>query len=1031
MRQAVYRAWRWLGILAGICCCHAALSDDPDPIFKSLRVPEGFTVERVAAAPLVGHPVMAGFDDRGRLFVADNAGLNLPADKLLEQLPNMIRMLEDTDGDGRFDRSTVFADKMTFPQGAAWFRGALYVASPPSIWRLEDTNGDGVADRREELVQKFGFIGNAADIHGCFITPTGRIAWCDGRHGHEFKDAAGQTASKGLAARVFSCRPDGSDVEVFCGGGMDNPVEVAFTSEGDTIGTMTFYNPDAERHDALVHFVFGGVYPRKHPCTSEFKRTGDFLPALSRFGVTAPSGLARYVGAAWGGEYRDNLYSAQFNTHKVVRHVLTRQGASHSSADEDFLESTHTDFHPTDVLQDGDGSLLVVDTGGWFHIGCPTSQIAKPEAGGAIYRIRRVGTARVDDPYGLRIDWAKTSDTEMADLLADPRPAVAERAIEVLVTRGDAAMGSLATAMFDVPDYRTRQNAIWTLARIGTESARLLLRQGLADDDAPVRQAAVHAVSDLRDAEAILVLIDMLANDEPAVRREAATALGRLRKSAAVPALLGGLQKVADPFLEHALIYALIEINDPAATRAGLAHAHADVRRGALVALDQMDAGGLTREMVAPLLATDDARLMRAIVDVLARHPDWADALTTTIGAWLAAANPSAEELATARGAVSALAARPAVQKLVADALFGSAAPKSTRLMLLEVIADSEVDNASTVWSPAVLQCLAATDKDIVRQAVLAAVRMEPKPLAARLMQIGFDEGQPSDVRAAAWCVASKLATPLPDRGFAFLESRLSAETPARERLAAAEALGSFRLSDSQRAAAVWLVERCGPLELSWLLRGFQGDMEGATGKMLVASLAKAPALAGIPANRIRDTFDRYPAEVRAAAEKLVVDATVDQEQRADKIESLVEAMNAGDATRGETVFFSAKAACSSCHRVAGKGERIGPDLSKIGEVRNHRDLAEALVFPSASLARGYESFNAVTKDGKVHSGLLSRETAAAIYLRTAERAEIRVERNDIDELTPAATSIMPQGVDKALTPKELGDVIAYLVSLK
>ena len=207
--------------------------------------------------------------------------------------------------------------------------------------------------------------------------------------------------------------------------------------------------------------------------------------------------------------------------------------------------------------------------------------------------------------------------------------------------------------------------------------------------------------------------------------------------------------------------------------------------------------------------------------------------------------------------------------------------------------------------------------------------------------------------------------------------------------------------------------------------------MEVETGKMLVASLAKAPALAGIPANRLRDTFERYPAEVRAAAEKLVVDATFDQAQRADKIESLVEVMNAGDAVRGETIFFSAKAACSSCHRVSGKGERIGPDLSKIGEVRNHRDLAEALVFPSASLARGYESFNAVTKDGKVHSGLLSRETAAAIYLRTAERAEIRVERNDIEELTPAATSIMPQGLDKSLTPKELGDVIAYLVSLK
>ncbi|HEX3727511.1 MAG TPA: PVC-type heme-binding CxxCH protein, partial [Pirellulales bacterium] len=381
-------------------------AEDAGPTLATIRVPEGFSVERVAAGPLVDHPLMAAFDDRGRLFVADNAGLNLPADELLKQLPNMVRMLEDTDGDGRFDRATLFADKMTFPQGAAWYRGALYVASPPSIWRLEDTDDDGVADRREEIVSKFGFIGNAADIHGCFVTPSGRIAWCDGRHGHELKASEGQTPSKGLAARIFSCRPDGSQVEVFCGGGMDNPVEVTFSSAGDTFGTMTFYNPDDARHDALVQFVYGGVYPRKHFCTSEFKRTGDFMPALSRFGVTAPSGLMMYAGAAWGNEFRDNLFSAQFNTHKILRHVLTRQGATYRAADEDFLVSTSADFHPTDVLEDADGSLLVIDTGGWFRIGCPTSQTAKPQIGGAIYRIRRAVTPPAD-PRGMDMDWSR------------------------------------------------------------------------------------------------------------------------------------------------------------------------------------------------------------------------------------------------------------------------------------------------------------------------------------------------------------------------------------------------------------------------------------------------------------------------------------------------------------------------------------------------------------------------------------------------------------------------------------------------
>ncbi len=1021
----------FIAVLAGICCIKTVADDEVKSIAKTLRVPSGFTVELVAAAPLVQHPIMAGFDDRGRLFVADNAGLNLPAEELLEQLPNMIRMLEDTDGDGRFDRGTLFADKMTFPQGAAWYRGALYVASPPSIWRLEDTDGDGVADRREEIVQKFGFTGNAADIHGCFVTPTGRIAWCDGRHGHDIQGDNGQTPSQGLAARVFSCRPNGSDVEVFCGGGMDNPVEVAFTPEGDSIGTMTFYNPDDARHDALVHFVHGGVYPKKHPCTSEFKRTGDLLPALSRFGVVAPSGLTRYSGAAWGEEFRDNLYSTQFNTHKIVRHVLARQGATYSSVDDDFLVSTHADFHPTDVLQDADGSLLVIDTGGWFHIGCPTSQIAKPEIGGGIYRIRRTGVAPIADPRGLQIDWAKASDIELAERLGDGRPAVAERTIEILAQRGDPAMGSLATAMFESTNYRARENAVWALARNGSENARRLLRQALADDDAPVRQAAVHSVSDLRDAESLPALLEILQNDEPAVRREAATALGRIGQAAAVPALLESLGRPGDRFVEHALIYALIEIDDRTATLAGLADPRPAVRRGALIALDQMDCGQLTREIVAPLLATDDENLIRTLVEILAKHPDWADELTSLVTAWLSEPNPSVEQLATIRGAISALIQRPPVQTLVADALASDKTGRLIRLMLLEVIAANEYAKMPANWSDALGNNLASNDAEVLRQAIAAVAALDVKPLAARLMEIGIDDRQPAGSRIAALCAAAKNNLGVPESGFTFLASQLENEGPLRDRLAAAEALGGMALSAPQLEAAARLIAHCGPLEIAWLMRAFSHDSSARTGRLLIESLSASPALASLSAQRLREALKNYPSEVQLALQPLIDRISVDDRQRAAKLKSLEESIATGDAAQGENVFFGTRAACAACHRIGGRGEKIGPDLSKIGEVRNHRDLLEAILFPSASLARGYESLHVVTKLGQVQSGLLSRETSAAVYLRTAERVEIRVERSDIDELSPSQTSIMPQGMDKVLSPRELGDLVGYLQSLK
>ncbi len=172
-----------------------------------LTVPPGFIVETVAAPPLVNRPIVADFDEEGRLYVADSSGSNDKVEKQLEERPHRIVRLEDTDGDGRFDTSVVFADRMMFPEGAMWFDGSLYVAAPPSIWKLTDTDGDGIADRREEWFEGKTLTGCANDLHGPYLGPDGWIYWTKGAFAEQTYDRPGRAPLVSRAAHVLRRRP--------------------------------------------------------------------------------------------------------------------------------------------------------------------------------------------------------------------------------------------------------------------------------------------------------------------------------------------------------------------------------------------------------------------------------------------------------------------------------------------------------------------------------------------------------------------------------------------------------------------------------------------------------------------------------------------------------------------------------------------------------------------------------------------------------------------------------------------------------
>src|SRR5262245_16156028 len=174
-------------------------------------LPDGFEIEQIAGPPLVDRPITAAFDDAGRLYVADSSGSNDNVKKQLAEKPHRIVRLEDTNGDGKFDKRTVFADRMMFPEGTMWHDGSLFVAEPPSIWKLTDTDGDGVADRRVEWFQGKTLTGCANDLHGPYLGPDGWIYWCKGAFAEQTYERSGKAPFVTRASHIFRCRPDGTD----------------------------------------------------------------------------------------------------------------------------------------------------------------------------------------------------------------------------------------------------------------------------------------------------------------------------------------------------------------------------------------------------------------------------------------------------------------------------------------------------------------------------------------------------------------------------------------------------------------------------------------------------------------------------------------------------------------------------------------------------------------------------------------------------------------------------------------------------
>lgn len=985
-------------------------------------------MELAAGPDLVDYPMFVTVDPSGRLFVFESVGNVYEETKdALEKPQFRINLLEDKDGDGRYDKSTIFADKVGFPQGGVFYQGSLYASSAPDLLKLTDTDGDGVADKREVLLSGWILNVNANSLIGPFMGPDGWLYMTSAIEGFDVVSKEGEQM-KGETSRIWRVRPDGSKLQWVSAGGMNNPVGLTFTAASEPLGTMTYFtDPAAGQRDALMYWTEGGVYPKPN---SNIKRdklplTGDLMPVISKYSRVAPAGLCRYRSTALGEAFHNNLFTAQFNTHRVLRHKLIREGASFRTEDEVFFSLDNEDFHPTDVQEDGDGSLLIVETGGWFIKGCPLSQVSKPELQGSIYRVRKKDAPSVDDPYGNKIDWNTLTPDQATAYLDDPRPFVADLAVTKMAANA-AAVPSLTAFLKSSSSVQARIRSLFTLYRIHTPESIQAARTGLNDADVDVRIAAARIAGLAQDKEAIDRLVQIVKTDDAPCRRQAATALGQIGDPAAIPHLLAAAEGVHDRFITHAITYALISLNQPALTQTGLKHDSPQVKRVAFIALDQMKQATLTAEHALPYLSSADSLMRATAVWVASHHPEWADAMVKYLEGRMRKPSLAAEDEMQLRAILLSYGSNSVVQQFMARQLANATA--SGKSFLLETMAATDIRDFPASWTTALGKELVSSADMRIKMKALNIVRMHNlTSLATPVQQVAERTQNPAALRITAIGALLKDSTQMPEPYFDFLVSQLQPGIPVPVRQQAAAALSQGMLSQDQMLKlANDVLPQADAFILPRLLLAFRYGRDLAVGKALTTALLSAPTLDNFTEESVQQLLKAYPPALDASVKELITKLNTVRAERLNRIHEIENNVVTGDIERGRMLFFG-KAICYTCHAIGREGGSLGPDLTSIQRDRSAHDLIEAIVYPGVSFVREYETYEIKTKDN-TYRGIIREQNSEFTLLNVSPQETVRIPANAIVSLQILNESMMPQGLDRLLTPQELADLMAFLL---
>jgi len=938
----------------------------------SLRAAPEYRVELVACEPQVVDPVAVDFSGDLRLFVVEMRDYPSGMRGSLEP-GGRVRVLDDDDGDGFYERSSVFLDGLPFPTGLLCWEGGVLVCAAPRVLLARDTDGDDRADEVRTILDGFSTENYQARVNGLTVGLDGWIYGACGLLGGEVRSFRGDTLS---GARDFRFDPESGALEAASGTtqqgrdrddwgnwfGCDNSTLAwHYPLPDEWLRRNPYVEPPATRVSLAPHAGDSQLFP----ISRTLERYNDPLLAGR---VTSACGLAVYRDELLGRDVRGDLFVCEpvhnLVTRRRPRPVGSTFEASRIPGEEasEFLRSTDPWFRPVQVRTGPHGGLWVVDMARaviehprWI----PESTLERLDvrSGEGLGRIWRVVPRS-----GRRVvpDVSRLVGEPLVRALDSPNGWLRDRATAALVRRGDVHVTqTLVRKLSWTSRPQTRLHALCALDGLGTLDEGALL-VALADDHAGVRRHALR-------------LCD-----------------GRLQESS---------ERLREAVLE------LARDGDP------------QVRL----------------QLAATLGSWDDARAGVALGSLLAG----ADAYLA--GAIQSSAQPHLEELLEAerrtappdlelRGRLASIAIRCGREDLARDVLLASLPDRDEILReahdgeppLAELRADAqwaaELEHLGAVLTD--LRDHGPPLSELRADAQWAAVFARVDLLAERARATVVDPDADLELRQRALALA---AAPCAASTSEWLAALLSAALPPELQAIAARELGR-RGEPATRALLERWPQASPPLRAE-ILRAAAREEAGAL--RFLEWLRGEPAWARALDPIQRASLVAHPSErVRDAAESALAGLVESDREAVLELYAGVSAA-AGDARRGALLF---EEHCGTCHRFAGTGEHMGPDLAALTD-RSAEALLVAILDPSRAFLPAQETYAVETKNGVLWTGMVSEETAVSFVLTDAGRRSRTVLRRDVAEMRAMGVSMMPAGLEQSLDPAGMADLLAFLAA--